>query len=94
MTLPLRGVEPGATVFERGIQFAVSDRVGTASLSGIFGDSSVIIMALLIFFVGSFDQFVTYPIPYFLVWYWIIAGFVQSVLLGIIAALVYRPKAA
>jgi len=48
MTLPLRGTEHGATVFERGIQFAVSDRVGTASLSGIFGDSSVVLMALLI----------------------------------------------
>lgn len=53
-----------------------------------------IVMALFFFFVGSFDQFVTYPIPYFLVWYWIIAGFVQSVLMGIIAALVYKPKPA
>jgi ABC-type multidrug transport system permease subunit len=53
-----------------------------------------IIMTLFIFFAGSFDQFVTYPIPYFLVWYWIIAGLAQSVLMGIIAALVYKPKSA
>ncbi len=46
--LPLRGVENGATVFERGIQFATNDRIGTAALSGIFGDSLVIIMAVLI----------------------------------------------
>ena len=44
------------------------------------------------FFVTCFDQFIVYPIPYFVVWYWIAAGFVQSVLMGIIAAVVYKPK--
>lgn len=46
------------------------------------------------FFVGSFEQFIIYPIPYAVVWYWIIAGLVQSVLMGVVAALVYKPKAA
>ncbi len=53
-----------------------------------------LIITLFYFFVTCFDQFVTYPIPYFVVWYWIIAGLVQAVLMGIIAALVYKPKPA
>jgi ABC-type multidrug transport system permease subunit len=46
------------------------------------------------FFVTCFEQFIIYPIPYRVVWYWIVAGLVQSVIMGIIAALVYRPKGA
>jgi hypothetical protein len=53
-----------------------------------------LIITLFTFFVTSFEQFIIYPIPYFLVWYWIIAGLVQCVLMGIIAALVYKPKSA
>ncbi len=53
-----------------------------------------IYIALFTFFVTSFEQFIIYPIPYAVVWYWIIAGLIQSVLMGVIAALVYRPKAA
>lgn len=53
-----------------------------------------IYIALFTFFVSSFEQFIIYPIPYVIVWYWIIAGLVQSVLMGITAALVYKPKAA
>jgi APA family basic amino acid/polyamine antiporter len=46
--LPLRGTADGTGVMAQGIQFAVSDRVGTAASSLIFGDTSVIIMAVLI----------------------------------------------
>jgi len=46
------------------------------------------------FLVGSFDMFTIFPFPYRVVWYWIAAGLVQSVIMGIIAALVYKPKAA
>jgi len=53
-----------------------------------------IYIGLFTFFVTSFDQFIIYPIPYAVVWYWIIAGLIQSVLMGIIAALVYKPKTA
>jgi len=52
-----------------------------------------IYITLFYFFVTFFDQFVDYPLPYRFVWYWIAAGFVQSVIMGIIAALVYKPKA-
>ena len=51
-----------------------------------------IYITLFYFVVTSFEQFMIYPIPYRAVRYWIAAGFVQSVLMGIIAALVYRPK--
>jgi hypothetical protein len=53
-----------------------------------------IYIALFTFFVTSFEQFIIYPIPYAVVWYWIIAGLIQSILMGVIAALVYKPKAA
>jgi len=66
-------------------------REGKGVMEGIrFG----IYIALFTFFVASFEQFIIYPIPYAVVWYWIIAGLVQSVLMGLIAALVYKTKAA
>lgn len=46
--LPLRGTPDGTNVMTQGIQFAVSDRVGTAASSLVFGDTAVIIMAVLI----------------------------------------------
>ncbi len=48
--LPLRGSPEGITVIERGIQYATNDRVGTAAMSGIFGDYSALIMAAFIVF--------------------------------------------
>lgn len=46
------------------------------------------------YFVGSFNQFVTYPIPYSLAWNWTILGVIQTIICGIAVALVYKPKAA
>jgi hypothetical protein len=40
----------------------------------------------------SFNEFVLYPIPYKLVWFWIVGGVIQTIILGIIAALIYKPK--
>jgi APA family basic amino acid/polyamine antiporter len=48
VTLPLKGSPTGATAVERGIQFALNDRVGTAAAEVIFGESAAVIMALLI----------------------------------------------
>ncbi|MDX2129474.1 MAG: amino acid permease [Chloroherpetonaceae bacterium] len=48
LVLPLKGMPDGATVIERGIQFATSERVATAVVSVIFGDAAVLIMAALI----------------------------------------------
>ncbi len=46
--LPLNGNPEAADVIGRGIQFATSDRVGTAAAFRIFGDSAAIVMAVLI----------------------------------------------
>jgi len=48
VTLPLRGSAPGATVLERGIQFATHDRVGTAAAEMVFGQGAALVMAGLI----------------------------------------------
>jgi len=47
-TLPLRGNPEGATVIERGIQFATNDRLATASMESVFGQYAVVIMAIFI----------------------------------------------
>jgi APA family basic amino acid/polyamine antiporter len=46
--LPLQGSPNGTTVADRGIQFAASDRVGTAAAQVIFGESGALIMAAFI----------------------------------------------
>jgi basic amino acid/polyamine antiporter, APA family len=48
LTLPLKGSPLGTTALERGMQFALNDRVGTAAARVIFGESAAVIMALLI----------------------------------------------
>ncbi len=47
-TLPLRGNPDGTTVMERGIQFATNDRLGTASIYGLFGAGAALIMAVFV----------------------------------------------
>lgn len=46
--LPVKGSPDGVDVMTRGIQFAASDRVGTAAAIEAFGESAAVIMALLI----------------------------------------------
>jgi basic amino acid/polyamine antiporter, APA family len=46
--LPLRGTANGLSVFERGIQFATNDRLGTATMSGLLGESAAMFMAVFI----------------------------------------------
>jgi APA family basic amino acid/polyamine antiporter len=46
--VPLVGSPNGVTVAERGIQFAASDRVGTAAAQVIFGTSGAFVMAAFI----------------------------------------------
>ncbi|MCX7824419.1 MAG: amino acid permease, partial [Verrucomicrobiae bacterium] len=48
VTLPLKGSPTGATPMERGIQFALNDRVATAAAEVIFGAPAAAIMAVLI----------------------------------------------
>jgi len=48
VTLPLKGSPTGATAMERGIEFALNDRVATATAEVIFGAPAAAIMAVLI----------------------------------------------
>jgi basic amino acid/polyamine antiporter, APA family len=48
IALPVRGNPEGATVLERGIQFASSDRVATAAIYGIFGKNAELLMAVVV----------------------------------------------
>lgn len=46
--LPLRGVVDGSTDLARGIQFALNDRVGSAAMSQVFGETAALMMAVFI----------------------------------------------
>jgi APA family basic amino acid/polyamine antiporter len=48
LVLPVSGSPDAADAVGRGIQFAASDRVGTAAATMIFGDTAAVIMAALI----------------------------------------------
>ncbi|MFQ3597346.1 MAG: amino acid permease [Chloroherpetonaceae bacterium] len=48
VVLPLQGAPDGADAIARGIQFADLDRVGTAAMSVVFGDTALFVMAALI----------------------------------------------
>jgi APA family basic amino acid/polyamine antiporter len=48
VALPLRGIPEGADHVARGIQYALNDRLATASITGIFGNYAVLIMAAFI----------------------------------------------
>jgi APA family basic amino acid/polyamine antiporter len=46
--LPLRGNPDGSSVFEKGIQFAANDRLGSASMFGLFGSMAALLMAAFV----------------------------------------------
>ena len=48
LLLPLHGTPDGIDAAARGIQFATSDRVGTAAASLIFGETATVVMGVLI----------------------------------------------
>jgi basic amino acid/polyamine antiporter, APA family len=48
IALPVRGAAEGATVLQRGIQFASEDRVATATIYGIFGKNAEMLMAVVV----------------------------------------------
>jgi len=51
-----------------------------------------IVIGFFWIFVNAYSAFVVIDIPYALVWYWIIAGFIQTIIAGILVALIYKPK--
>jgi APA family basic amino acid/polyamine antiporter len=48
MLLPLHGSPDGAGIFERGIQWAAEDRVGTAAVQVLLGPAGAVIMAVFV----------------------------------------------
>jgi APA family basic amino acid/polyamine antiporter len=46
--LPLDGSPEGTSVIAKGIRFASNDRIGTASMEGILGNSAAVVMAVFI----------------------------------------------
>ncbi len=46
--LPLRGMADGAGVFDRGLQFATNDRLGSAAMYGLFGSMAALLMAAFV----------------------------------------------
>jgi len=51
-----------------------------------------IVIGFFWIFVNAYNAFIAIPIPYGLVWYWIISGFIQAIIAGILVALIYKPK--
>ena len=50
-----------------------------------------LIIGLLMVVVQMLDQYVIYPVPFGLVLQWIVFGLIQYIILGIVAALLYKP---
>ena len=53
-----------------------------------------LIIGLLMLVVGMFNQYAVYPIPLNLTIQWFIYGLIQFIIVGIVAALIYRPEIA
>jgi len=51
-------------------------------------------IGIFVSLVLSYQNYVVFPIPYWLALQWFVYGFVISVILGVTAALIYRPVAA
>jgi len=51
-------------------------------------------IGLLMNIVGMFNQYAVYPVPLSLTIQWFIYGMIQFIIIGIVTALIYRPKAA
>ena len=51
-------------------------------------------IGIFVSLVFSYQNYVVLPIPYWLALQWFIFGFIISVILGVTAALIYRPAAA
>ncbi|MBI1936610.1 MAG: hypothetical protein HYS25_00650 [Ignavibacteriales bacterium] len=51
-----------------------------------------IYIGLFVSLVTAYAQYVVYPIPYSVAFQWFLYGLIQSVLLGVVAALIYKPQ--
>ena len=53
-----------------------------------------IYIGLFYSFVWAYQSYWMYPLPYSLMFQWFIFGLIQCVILGVVAALIYKPKTA
>jgi hypothetical protein len=53
-----------------------------------------IYIGLFYSFVWAYQSYWMYPIPYSLTFQWFISGLIQCVILGVLAAVIYKPKSA
>ena len=51
-----------------------------------------LIIGLVVYLVGSYNQYVVYPLPYGLVLKWFIYGTIELIIAGIVLVFVYKPK--
>ena len=51
-----------------------------------------LIIGLVVHLVGSYNQYVVYPLPYSLALKWFLYGTIELILAGIVAALIYKPS--
>ena len=51
-----------------------------------------LIIGLFVSLVGSYSQYVVYPLPYSLALKWFLYGTIELILAGIVAALIYKPS--
>lgn len=66
----------------------IRGREGKGLIEGIrFG----VVMALFYSLISSIWQWTMYPIPFRLVMYWFFFGLVEMAILGIVAAVIYKP---
>ena len=50
-----------------------------------------VLIGLVMSLVGSYNQYVTYPLPYGLVFKWFIFGTMEMIIAGIVLSLFYKP---
>ena len=63
---------------------------GTGAMEGFrFG----VLIGLLMSGIAVLQQYVIYPVPFYLAIIWFVCGMMQYVLYGMLAALIYKPKA-
>ncbi len=51
-----------------------------------------LLIGLLMLIVGMFNQYAVYPLPFILVLEWFILGMIQFIIIGIVAAAIYKPS--
>jgi hypothetical protein len=62
----------------------------TGWMSGLYFG---LIVGFMMNIMGMFNQYATYPVPEDLAWNWVIFSILQVALVGVVAGLLYQPKA-